>query len=305
MAGMDAKDQEIERLERLVAEQAARIEELVQRVDELQRQLAQARKDSSNSSKPPSSDIVKKPKDRSGRRRKGKRKQGGQKGHPKHERSPFLPEELDGAWDYTLSVCPDCGTKLDLSDKAPKTVQQVEIVEQPIRIDEHRGLAYWCSVCRKIHNAPFPPEVDKGRLLGSRLTILVAYMKGVCHCSFSTIRRFFRDVLKVQISRGQLAKTIAKVTESMKFAYAELVAALPSQRYVRSDETGHKENGKRYWTWCFRTDLFTLFWIDKSRGSQVLYEVLGADFDGVLVEIYSPHSVHLIKGGGFVNKKGV
>ena len=68
----------------------------------------------------------------------------------------------------------------------------------------------------------------------------------------------------------------------MKSAYAELVAALPSQPYVRSDETGHKENAKRFWTWCFRTDLFTLFWIDKSRGSQVLYEVLGADFDGVL-----------------------
>ena len=67
----------------------------------------------------------------------------------------------------------------------------------------------------------------------------------------------FRDVLKVRISRGQLAKTIAKVTESMKSAYAELVAALPLQPYVRSDETGHKENGKRFWTWCFRGDLFT------------------------------------------------
>jgi len=282
MVDMDAKDRKIERLERLVAEQAATIEKLVQRVNELERKLAKARKDSSNSSKPPSSDIVKKPKGKRGGRRKGKRKPGGQKGHPKHERPPFLPDELDGAWDYTLSACPYCGGELDPSDKAPKVVQQVEIVEKPIRIDEHHGLAYWCSACQKIHYAPFPPEVDKGQLLGPRLTILVAYMKGVCHCSFSTIRRFFRDVLKVQISRGQLAKTIAKVTESMKLAYAELVAALPLQPYVRSDETGHKENGKRFWTWCFRADLFTLFWIDRSRGSQVLYEVLGADFDGVL-----------------------
>ncbi len=280
MVGMDAKDRKIERLERVVAEQAAMIEKLVQRVDQLERQLAAARKNSSTSSKPPSSDIVKKPK--GGGSRKGKRKRGGQKGHPKHERPPFLPDELAGVWDYTLSVCPDCGEKLDASDKAPKVVQQVEIVQKPVRIDEHRGLAYWCSACRKIHYAPLPPKVDKGRLLGPRLTVLVAYMKGVCHCSFSTIRKFFRDVLKLRISRGQLAKTIAKVTESMKSAYAELVAALPSQPYVRSDETGHKENGKRFWTWCFRADLFTLFWIDSSRGSQVLYEVLGADFDGVL-----------------------
>lgn len=282
MVGMDAKDRKIERLERLVAEQAAMIEKLVQRVDKLERKLAKARKDSSTSSKPPSSDIVKNPKGKGGGKRRGKRKPGGQKGHPKHERAPFLPDELDGAWDYTLSACPDCGGKLEPGDQAPKVVQQVEIVEKPIRIDEHRGLAYWCSACRKIHYAAFPPEVEKGQLLGPRLTVLVAYMKGVCHCSFSTIRRFFHDVLKVRISRGQLAKTIAKVTESMMSAYAELVAVLPSQPYVRSDETGHKENGKRFWTWCFRTDLFTLFWIDRSRGSQVLYEVLGADFDGVL-----------------------
>ena len=279
---MDAKDRKIEQLQRTIAEQAATIEKLIQRVDQLERKLAAATKDSSNSSKPPSSDIVKKSKGKGRGKQKGNRKPGGQKGHPKHERPPFLPNELDGAWDYTLNACPDCGGKLDASDKAPKTIQQVEIVQKPIRVDEHRGLAYWCSLCQKIHYAPFPPEVEKGQLLGPRVTTLVAYMKGVCHCSFSTIRRFFRDVLKVQVSRGQLAKTIAKVTASMKSAYAELLAALPSQPYVCSDETGHKENAKRFWTWCFRTDLFTLFWIDRSRGSQVLHEVLGAEFDGVL-----------------------
>ena len=282
MVGMDAKDRKIKQLERLVAKQATTIEQMTQRVDELESKLAAAQKDSSNSSKPPSSDIVKKPKGKGGKRRKRKRKPGGQKGHPKHERTPFTPDELDNAWDYTLSACPDCGTKLDPAGKAPKIVQQIEIIQKPVRIDEHRGLAYWCSKCQKIHYAQFPPEVEKGQLLGPRLTVLVAYMKGVCHCSYSTIRRYFRDVLKVRVSRGQLAKTIAKVTGSMKSAYAELVAALSSQPYVRSDETGHKENGKRFWTWCFRTDLFTLFWIDKSRGSQVLYQVLGADFDGVL-----------------------
>jgi len=274
IVGMDAKDRKMEQLERLV-------EELLQRVDQLERELAKAKKNSSNSSKPPSSDIVKK----SGSvkaRRKRKRKQGGQKGHPRHERTRVPLEQLDGIHDYSLDECPDCGGRLDDSDKAPKVIQQIEIIAKPVRIDEHRGRAYWCPGCRKVHYAQLPVEVEKGQLLGPRLTATVAYMKGVCHCSFSTIRRYFRDVLKVNISRGQLAKTIAKVSASIEPAYSELLRALPSQPYVRSDETGHKENGQRYWTWCFRSDLFTLFWIDKSRGSQVLYKVLGADFDGVL-----------------------
>ena len=197
-------------------------------------------------------------------------------------RPAFEADEVDAVWDYTLSRCPEYGGELDDAGKAPKVVQQVEIVEKPIRIDEHRGIAHWCPSCRKVHYAPFPPEVEKGQLIGPRLTTLVAYLKGACHCSFSTIQRFFRDVLKMRISRGQLAKTIAKATEAMRSAYAELLDALPSQPYVRSDETGHKENGDRFWTWCFRTDLFTLFWIDKSRGSQVLYETLGDEFKGLL-----------------------
>jgi hypothetical protein len=48
------------------------------------------------------------------------------------------------------------------------------------------------------------------------------------------------------------------------------------------DETGHKENGEKFWTWVFRADLYVLFKINKSRGSQVLLDVLGKEFNGVL-----------------------
>ena len=48
------------------------------------------------------------------------------------------------------------------------------------------------------------------------------------------------------------------------------------------DETGHKERGRNLWTWCFRAPGYTLFKIDPSRGSKVLVEALGRQFDGVL-----------------------
>ena len=182
-----------------LAQALVRIAELEQRIAQLQEQLAKAKKNSSNSSKPPSSDIVK-PKTPKGKGRRGKRKQGGQPGHPKHERPEFPPEMLDQVWEYQLSQCPVCGDALLPSDDAPKTVQQVEIIEKPIRIDEHRGLAYWCESCQKVHYAPLPPEVQKGGLFGPRVTAVVAYLKGMCHASFSTIRKFLRDVLGMTVS---------------------------------------------------------------------------------------------------------
>jgi transposase len=256
-------------------------ERLMVRVAELEAQLAAARKHSGNSSKPPSSDIVKPPKSGSAGKNP-KRRRGGQQGHPRHERPAFPPEQIDQTRDYTLEACPDCGGTLEQADAAPRVIQQVEIVIKPIRIKEHRGLAHWCGHCQKVHYAPLPKAVVKAGLVGPRLTALVGFLKGACHASFSTIRKFLRDVVGVPISRGQLAKLVQKVSASLQDPYEALLAALPGAARLNVDETGHPDQGDRLWTWCFRAALYTLFKIDPSRGSDVLVEVLGQEFNGLL-----------------------
>jgi transposase len=143
-------------------------------------------------------------------------------------------------------------------------------------------LAYRGSHCQKSYFVSLPEAVAKAGLFGARLTALVAYLKGVCHASFTTLRKFLRDVAGVKVSRGYLAKLIAKVSRSLADCYGELLDRLPGQAALNVDETGHPENRQQYWTWCFRARLFTLFHIDKSRGSEVLIEALGAEFNGVL-----------------------
>jgi transposase len=256
-------------------------ERLRARVAELEARLAAAQKHSGNSSKPPSSDIVKPPKGRQGRKSK-KRRRGGQPGHPRHERPIFSPEEISAVHPYTLDQCPDCGGTLREAQAAPRVIQQVEIVEKPVRIEEHRSQAYWCRKRQRLHYAPLPAEVEKAGLVGPRLTALVGFLKGVCHASFSTIRKFLRDVVGVTISRGQLAKVVQKVSASLKDTYEELLEALPGEARLNVDETGHPDQGKRLWTWCFRASWFTLFRVDPSRGSDVLVEVLGKEFNGLL-----------------------
>ena len=269
------------RIAELEAENAA-LKAEVARLTEL---VAKLSKNSSNSSKPPSSDIVKPSKAASSKQansRRKKRKIGGQPGHAKHERPPFAPDQIDDVRKYRLNRCPDCGGAVSPRPKAARVVQQVELVEKPVEIVEHRAEGCWCRRCKKVVYAPLPATVVKGGLLGPELTALVGYLKGVGHASFSTIRKYFRDVLKIPISRGQLAKVIGKVSESLGPAYEELRASLPWEPRLNVDETGHKNNGKRNWTWCFRAELYTLFKIDPSRGSNVLIEMLGEEFNGVL-----------------------
>ena len=272
----------IQQQQEIIRQQNLRIAELEKKILELTAQVARLSKDSSNSSKPPSSDITKPPRPPGPKR--GKRQLGGQPGHVRHERRPFPAEEIDHGVDYHLDRCQDsgCGGPVRTLPRPPETIQQIEIPAAPAQVTEHRGHACQCLRCGKVFYAPLPPEVEKAGLIGPRLTATIAYLKGVCHASFSTIRKHCRDVLGVTVSRGQLAKVINKVSVAMAPAYEELAATLPDQSYLNVDETGHKENGERHWTWCFRAVLYTLFKIDPSRGSDVLVAMLGEEFEGVL-----------------------
>jgi transposase len=262
--------------------QQAQIDALRASVAELQERLARAGKDSRTSSKPPSSDLVKPPPPRPPEGQ-AKRSIGGQPGHPRHERPLVGPDLLNGgSHTHVPEICPHCGQGLHGSPWSPRVVQQIDIETVPIRIEEHRALAGWCPRCRKVHFGALPSGIDKGGLVGPRLTALIAYLKGVCHASYSTVRKFLRDVVGVTISRGQLANVIAKVSEALAAPYEALLENLAAQARLNIDETGHRELGEQWWTWCFRASLYTVFKIDPTRSGDVLVEVLGEEFNGVL-----------------------
>jgi len=136
--------------------------------------------------------------------------------------------------------------------------------------------------CGQAHLVPWPEDLKNAGLVGPRLTALIGFFKSACHMSFSTIRKFLREVVGVTISRGQLRKVVAKVSDSLGDPYEELLTLLRDEEHLNVDETGHKDQARRFWTWCFRAALFTVFKISPSRGSDVLVEVLGTEFDGVL-----------------------
>jgi transposase len=271
-----------QRLRARVATLEAQVRTLTALVGQLQEQLAAARKDSSTSSKPPSSDIVKPPLSPPPAGQ-ATRLPGGQPGHPRHQRPLLPPEALTvPPQEHRLDHCPRCGHGLVLADLPPRIVQQVEIPEVPVLWEEHRSLPGWCPHCQQLHWATLPAGVERGGLVGPRLTALIAYLKGACHASYATIRKFLRDVLRLTISRGQLVKIIGKVSEALEQPYQELLERLPRESRLNVDETGHKDRGEPWWTWCFRASLYTLFKVESTRSADVLINILGDEFNGVL-----------------------
>jgi len=271
------------RLADRVAELEKQLAAALARIEQLEKELASARKNSSTSSKPPSSDIVKPPRPAPAGGKRRKRRRGGQPGHEKHTRPLFPPEQVDHAWLYEWPES-ELGPEWEPLDEF-RVVQQVDLVEKLFEVSEHRARLYRSQITGEVIAAPLPQDVRLAGLVGPRLTALLAFQKGACHMSYTSIQTFLDDVFGLPLSTGQIAKIIQKASVALGPSHAELEATLPGQSMINIDETGHPENGKKLWTWGFHVPGsrgFTWFHIDPSRSTEVLYEFLGETFSGVI-----------------------
>lgn len=267
---MDEKDQ-------IIAELRQQIQMLLKRIQQLEEEVARLKKDSSNSSKPPSSDIVKPTKVT--RKLARKRKRGGQYGHIKFTRQPFEPDQVDEVVEYELKN-KDAEGLVPLDEWF--VIQQVVLPKKMYKVIEHKARKYLDPVTGRIHIAQIPEHIRKGGLLSADVTSMAAFMKGRGHMSYTTIMEFFGEVMKLKVSRGMLCKATQKASQALKQSYEQLADRLPAESQVNVDETGHHDDGKLHWTWCFDTTDYSLFKIDGSRGCKVLEEMLGENFAGII-----------------------
>lgn len=273
---------EVAALEQTLAKLQKELGQLWADNQQLKDQITRLKRDSSNSSKPPSSDIVK-PNKNGTSQAKRRRKIGGQEGHPRHERTSFAPEDVDRIIPYEL---PPAQTRGLIPLKEWFVLQQVDLADKLSIVIEHRARKYRDPRTGRIVIAPLPDAVQAAGLVGPKLSALAAYQKGACHMSYTSIQRFWEEVLGIPISRSQLVKVIQKASAALAQPYTELREALVQQPYVGVDESGHPDRGEGFWTWCFRAAEFTFFHIDPSRGSQVLKAILTETFGGVVGSDY-------------------
>ena len=254
--------------------------QLRQKVKQLEEKIVRLERNSSNSSKPPSSDIINpKPAPKRGR----KRKRGGQRGHPKHHRQPFTPEQIDQTVIHELpaqEVARRNLTPLELTESA---LQQADLPEKLYRVVDHR-IRLYIMPNGKVVKAKLPKAIRREGLFTSSMAAYVGYLKARCHMSYSTIAEFFNDVMALGISQGYLVKCCnKKLSPALAPAYAQALEHVRNAPVVGTDETGHKDSGSRNWTWCQHADNVAFFRICNSRGSKVLFDNLGENFNATLV----------------------
>ena len=262
--------------------------QLLLRIDALEREVAQLKKNSSNSSKPPSSDIVK-PKEE--QRHKGIRKIGGQKGHEGLKHKLLPSEKIDQVVSLELTECRECGAKLEEQRDGAPIIQQVyELVEKPVRVVQYERHGHFCPCCQKVKYKDLPEGVIENHPYGIKLQSIIGYMKGVIGASYRDISEFCSNVFKCEIPESSICNIVVRTSEALKTSYQELEQQIPKENVLNIDESGWKCKGESMWVWVFCTQTIAFFTLSTTRGSKVLYDILGENFKGgIISDFYSAY----------------
>ena len=275
---------ENDRLRRENAEQAKPIADAEKQIADLERQLALRLQNSTTSSNPPSSDGLAGRQRERGRRKKSRRKPGGQVGHPGHRRSLVPVERVSQIVPVFPTACRHCQHALPARGRAvtgePRRHQVTEVPVIEAHVIEYPCPQVVCPACGKTTQAPVPEEVE-GQF-GPHLTALVAYLTVVCRLPRRVVQALLEAVLQIPISVGSTQTAWDETSAAVATPYQELADALAGHPVLNCDETGHRTNGEKRWLWTLVAPAYVFYTIATSRGADVLVRLIGPVFAGIL-----------------------
>ena len=301
---------EVERLrrelierDRKLLEAEKQISEAEKQIADLERKLALRLQNSVTSSKPPSSDGLAGGQRPRGRKKgKSRRKPGGQPGHRGHWRGLAPADRVDHVVDLLPDRCRHCecsfaGKRRKVSTQGePRRHQVTELPPIEAHITEYRCQSAVCPDCGKATQAELPQEVQGH--FGPELTALIAYLTVVCRMPRRVVQELLEQVLGIPLSLGSIQNSWEEASEAVAEPCTELEKQLSHQPVINSDETGYRTSGEKRWLWALVAPGFVFYKIALTRGAEVLVQLLGAVFAGILCSDRCPTYLKYHKGEG-------
>ena len=262
----------------LCSKQAARIAELEERVKSLE---DQTNKNSRNSSKPPSTDTIRKIK---GQRKPSGKSVGGQKGHKGHTLE--MAENPDHEIVHPVTKCESCGRSLCDAEVANYERRQVfDLPPIKVEVFEHQAERKICPNCGCLNKAIFPEEVAYPVQYGTRLKSVATYLNQYQLVPFDRLSETFVDLFSHRISQSTLIdinRACYDILEPVEEAIKQRLIASPT---ICLDETGMRIEGKRKWCHVVSTENLTYYAANSHRGSK-------ANEDMGILSVYKGTAMH-------------
>lgn len=209
-----------------------------------------------------------------------------------HGRPRAVPTQVI---EHRIVACPDCHLRLGgISLARVREVIEVPL-PAPVEVTHHRIFKGWCGQCQQWHEAPveFEGEVLGQGRLGVRLLSLIATLRSVMRLPVRQIRVLLSTLHGVQISTGEICEVLARLVITAQPLLDNLKEQLLTSPAVQADETGWREDGQNGYIWSFSTPTIRYYEYHHSRGGEIVKQVIGEDFRGVLgSDFYAGYHVH-------------
>ena len=203
-------------------------------------------------------------------------------------------EEPTHRVEHATASCPDCGTLLR-GGRVRRRRQIITIPQVRARVSEHVVLERTCRKCGQ----RWSPEPDWSALAVGRQRVGISVQQEVCvlreecRLPYGVIQRYLKWRCGLGLSVGELVALVRGVAQRGQEEYHQLQEEIRASPVVYGDETGWREDGRNGYLWSFSTPKVRCFLRRASRGGPVVEEVLGDEFDGVLVsDFYGAYNVH-------------
>lgn len=255
-------------------EQSRRISDLELENADLRSRLSsyeQPRKDSHNSSVPPSKEG---PRSRSLRRTRSLRKpsglkSGGQHGHKGYNMA--INPSPDCTLVHSPSYCNVCGASLALIEGSRVETRQSVDIPLPIcpvttdHVIEEKRCA--CGACCR---GEFPSHVKPGVSYGVNIHAVVAYLSVAQHVPFKRLQSLLKDLYGIELSQGTISNMLNRMRKRSSSAHEEIRKRILASPVVGADETGESLDGALNWMWVFQNEVATYIFQDPSRGKKAI-----------------------------------
>jgi transposase len=284
--GVDAVVDLVQNLSARLDDQQKMIASLNKRLNELEDRLA---KNSRNSSKPPSSDDINKPKPKS-LRGKSSKKPGGQKGHPGTTLS--MVENPDHVVIHSPEECEGCGETLPRQSSSGEVrgYERRQVVDVPallaLEVTEHRAWRERCFGCGSITTAALPVEASAQVVYGPRIKALSVYLMNYQLLPYERTSELLEDLFGGGLAPGvgTLRSALERCFEGLEETEEALKEGLRKARVSHFDETGLRVEGEGMWVHVASTDDLTHYAVHGKRGAGAMEEIgILPRFSGVAV----------------------
>lgn len=243
--------------------------------------------DSKISSKPPSSDLLKKPEKKTDSpQQKGTRKKrnpGGQLGHQGKTRKGF--GRVDRYEVLKSKECSSCGQLLEMAKSIKIERQSVAVlVERPIEVVEYQRHHQKCQCCGVVTSAPWSKQIIPGQDLGIKLQGLLVWLGNYGHLPYEKQQEWLWELGKIKVGVGTLVTTNQRMSAAISPSVIELQDWIEKHHPpLHIDETPWSVKGIKEWLWVFANPNFCLFRGGDTRSRAEIQEQLGAGYPGVII----------------------